>query len=125
MRIGEVASRTNTPASTIRYYERAGVLPEPKRVNQQRVYGEQVLEDLEAIRIAQDLSFSLDEIKALLSEFRHGGKPSQECQSLASQKLEELDQLIRDARRMKKILEHGVTCTCTSLQGCYVAGNGS
>ena len=35
--------------------------------------------------------------------------------------MHELDQLIAEARRMKGILEHGLTCNRTSPQGCYIA----
>ncbi len=124
MRIGEVEARTDTPASTIRYYERVGVLPAAERVNGQRVYDERVLENLEAVAIGQRLGFSLDEIKALLGEFREGGSPSQECRALARRKLGELEALIENAHRMQAILEHGVTCSCSSLQGCYVSDGG-
>lgn len=122
MKIGEVAERTKTPATTIRYYERIGLLPEPQRVSGQRVYEEDVLEDLEAIAMAQDLGFTLDEIKLLLGSFRSEEEPSPNCREMAQHKLRELDELIADARRMKDILEHGLTCRCTSLQGCYIAG---
>lgn len=121
MRIGEVAERAKTPATTIRYYERFGLLPEPERVSGQRVYEADVLEDLEAIDIAQELGFTLEEIKLLLGSLRSGEEPSRNCREMAQQKLRELEELIADAYRMKEILEHGLSCNCTSLQGCYVA----
>lgn len=120
MKIGEVVERTKTPASTIRYYERAGVLPKPARVSGQRQYDEKVVEELEAVKIAQNLGFNLDEIKLLLETFRSSDAPSEECRSLTQQKLQEIDQIIAEAQSMKRILEHGITCTCTSLQGCYL-----
>ncbi|HZD11621.1 MAG TPA: MerR family DNA-binding transcriptional regulator, partial [Candidatus Binatia bacterium] len=39
MRIGNVVQRAGVAATTIRYYEREGVLPEPERESGQRVYG--------------------------------------------------------------------------------------
>lgn len=121
MRIGQVAERANTPATTIRYYERIGLLPKPERISGQRIYEADVLEYLEAIAIAQELGFTLEEIKLLLGSFRSGEEPSRNCREMAREKLRELDELIADAHRMKGILEHGLTCNCTSLQGCYVA----
>ena len=91
MKIGELAERTNTPASTIRYYERAGVLPKPERISGQRQYDEKVIEELEAIKIAQNLGFNLDEIKLLLETFRSSQEPSEECRNLTQQKLVEID----------------------------------
>ncbi len=120
MKIGELSERTNTPASTIRYYERAGVLPKPERISGQRQYDEKVIEELEAIKIAQNLGFNLDEIRLLLETFRSSEAPSEECRSLTQQKLQEIDQIIAEAQNMKRILEHGITCSCTSLQGCYL-----
>ncbi|MAU11804.1 MAG: MerR family transcriptional regulator [Anaerolineaceae bacterium] len=120
MKIGELAERTNTPASTIRYYERAGVLPKPERISGQRQYDEKVIEELEAIKIAQNLGFNLDEIKLLLETFRSSQEPSEECRNLTQQKLVEIDKIIAEAQNMKRILEHGITCNCASLQGCYL-----
>ena len=119
MKIGEIAERTQTPASTIRYYERIGVLPEAERVNGQRVFGEGMIEYLQAIASAQNLGFTLDEIKSLLGTFHTGQDPSGECRAMAQAKIRELDELIANAVRMKEILEHGLSCRCTSLSGCY------
>jgi MerR family redox-sensitive transcriptional activator SoxR len=121
MRIGKVAQRADVAATTIRCYEREGVLPEPERESGQRVYGPEVLEILGMVKVAQELGFTLEEIKTLLDSFRTPGEPSNLCRELAEQKLRELDELIADARKMKGVLEHGLTCRCTSLQGCYVA----
>jgi len=121
MKIGEVAERARTPASTIRYYERIGVLLEARRESGQRVYEANVIEHLEAISVAQNLGFSLDEIKMLLGTFRTDEDPSGECQRMARVKIQELEELVTKAKRMKKILEHGLSCRCTSLSGCYIS----
>ena len=120
MKIGEIAERTHTPASTIRYYERIGVLPEPQRESGQRVYGADIIEYLEAIAIAQSLGFALDEIKILLGTFHTGKDPSAECQGMAQRKIQELEDLVTKAQKMKKILEHGLHCQCTTLSNCYL-----
>lgn len=121
MRIGDVAQRTGVAATAIRYYEREGVLPEPERESGQRVYGPEVLDLLGTVKMAQELGFTLEEIKNLLASFRSQEESSTLCRELAEQKLRELDDLIADARRMQEILEHGLSCHCFSLQGCYVA----
>lgn len=122
MRIGEVAERTNTPTTTIRYYERIGLIPEPERISGRRSYTEDVLEHLEAIATAKGLGFTLEEIRLLLGTFRSEEEVSRDCREMAEEKLRELDALIADARRMQGILEHGLICNCASLQGCYIAG---
>ena len=121
MKIGELAKQANTAPSTIRYYERIGVMPQPSRRNGQRVYDQDAPEYLEAIAIGQNLGFTLDEIKALFGTFRSGENPSQECRAMAQKKIQELDELVLKAQRMKQILEHGLNCRCTSLSGCYVS----
>lgn len=123
MKIGEISERTQTPASTIRYYERIGLLQQAHRVNGQRIYEADIIEYLEAIANAQNLGFTLDEIKTLLGTFRAGENPSEDCQVMARVKIEELDKLIGKAQKMKQILEHGLSCQCTSLSGCYLHGN--
>jgi MerR family transcriptional regulator, redox-sensitive transcriptional activator SoxR len=120
MKIGEIAQRTQTPPSTIRYYERIGVLPQAQRVSGQRIYDSNMIEYLEAIAIGQNLGFSLNEIKIMLGTFRSGENPSEERHKMARAKIQELDELITKAQRMKRILEHGLSCQCTSLSGCYL-----
>jgi MerR family transcriptional regulator, redox-sensitive transcriptional activator SoxR len=120
MKIGEIAERAQTPPSTIRYYERIGVLPAARRVSGQRVFEDDIIEYLEAITIGQNLGFSLEEIKTLLGTFRNGDNPSEECHKMARAKIQELDELMAKAQRMKRILEHGLSCQCTSLSGCYL-----
>jgi small multidrug resistance family-3 protein len=85
------------------------------------MYRIDVIEYLEAIGIAQNLGFSLEEIKTLLGTFRAGEDPSTECRRMAEVKIQELDELVAKAQRMKQILEHGLSCQCTSLSGCYVS----
>lgn len=120
MKIGEVANRAGMPPSTIRYYEHIGVLPKARRIGGQRVYDDDIIEYLSAVATGQNLGFSLEEIKLLLGSFRGGENPSNECRKMAQAKIEELDELIAKAQRMKKILEHGLSCQCTSLSGCYL-----
>ena len=121
MKIGEVAQRAQTPASTIRYYERIGLLPAPPRESGQRVYDVDIVEYLEAIAIAQSLGFTLEEVRTLLGTFRVGKDPSSECQQMAQMKIQELEELMRKAERMKQILAHGLSCQCTALNGCYLS----
>jgi DNA-binding transcriptional MerR regulator len=68
MKIGELAERTGVPASTIRYYEKEGLLPKTQRgANGYRVYQDGALERLELIQLGQNLGFSLDAIRTVVS----------------------------------------------------------
>ena len=51
--IGEVARRAGIATSSIRYYERVGLLPPPERVHGQRRYDTDVLGKLGFIGVAR------------------------------------------------------------------------
>jgi Cd(II)/Pb(II)-responsive transcriptional regulator len=77
MKIGELARAAATPVETIRYYERAGLLPEaPRTAGNYRVYGESELERLGFIRHCRSLDMTLDEIRVLL---RFKDAPGEDC----------------------------------------------
>lgn len=67
MNIGELAKRSGLSASTIRFYERAGLLKTvERRANGYRAFPADAVLTLELIAAAQKAGFSLDEIRALL-----------------------------------------------------------
>ncbi len=70
MRIGLVSRRAGVRASSIRYYESIGLLPEPKREGLQRRYGPEVLRLIAVIGAAQRAGLSLVEIRKLLTASR-------------------------------------------------------
>lgn len=75
--IGALARDTECPPETIRYYERAGLLPQAARTaGNYRLYGRAHLERLVFIRNCRSLDMTLDEIKQLL-QFRD--EPQSEC----------------------------------------------
>jgi len=74
--IGRVAQSAGVAIDTIRFYEREGLLPEPKRrPSGYREYDLGTVARLRFIRRAKDLGFTLEEIRELLalSADRHGG----------------------------------------------------
>ena len=120
MTIGEVAGRAGVRASALRYYERIGLLPEPRRVSGQRRYTEDVLIRLAGIQVAKRAGFTIDEIKQLFHGFRDDAAPSERWAELAQEKLVEIDDLIRRAQTMRRLIEEGIRCGCTSLEECSV-----
>ena len=61
MKISELAHATDTPADTIRYYERVGLLTAPARAgNNYRHYDTRHVDRLAFIRQARGLDMSLD-----------------------------------------------------------------
>jgi MerR family mercuric resistance operon transcriptional regulator len=66
--IGDVAKRANVRIETLRYYERQGLVPRPRRsASNYRLYAEETVRRVRFIKSAQELSFSLKEIRELLS----------------------------------------------------------
>lgn len=73
-RIGELAARTGLTRDTLRYYERRGLIPPPKRsTGGYRVYSPSVLERLRFITQAQSVGLTLGEIGDLV-RYQKGGR---------------------------------------------------
>ena len=85
--ISEVARCAGVRASAIRYYEEAGLLPEPERIGGKRRYEEGILRRLALIGGAKRAGFTLGEIRTLLHGFPAGTGAAQRWQALASEKL--------------------------------------
>lgn len=120
--IGEVARRAGLRPSAIRYYESAGILPQPARVNGRRRYDPDVLHLLRAVGIAKRAGLSISELRELF-----GGReqaPSAVWEQLARRKLAEVDALIDRANEMKALLELGLDCGCLGWDECILFGRG-
>ena len=114
MLIGEVAQRASIPPSTVRYYERLGVLPAPGRVNGRRRYTEATVDQLRVIRFARGAGLSLREIRRLVD-----GRPySLRMRESAKAKIAELDETIERARAMQSILDWALRCNCLTIEEC-------
>jgi MerR family transcriptional regulator, redox-sensitive transcriptional activator SoxR len=116
--IGQVARRAALRTSALRYYEEVGVLPPVARVSGQRRYDEAVLARLAVVRLAQELGFSVAEIRALVEGFDDMGVPSNRWRELATRKLTEVDALITHAEQMKQLLKESLQCGCLTLDTC-------
>src|SRR5215469_5532871 len=116
MMIGQVSKESGLAASAIRYYEQAGLLPEPRRVGGRRHYDRSILERLAVLERAKDCGFSLADARELLHGFREDAPPSARWRALAVRKIAELDELMRKISAMKEMLER--PCACRDLGEC-------
>ncbi|HEX8005586.1 MAG TPA: MerR family transcriptional regulator, partial [Trebonia sp.] len=66
MRISQLAERNGVLATTLRFYEDAGLLPADRTAAGYRVYGEDALDRLRFISMGKYLGLSLKEIGELL-----------------------------------------------------------
>jgi MerR family transcriptional regulator, redox-sensitive transcriptional activator SoxR len=116
--IGEVARRAGVATSSIRYYERIGLLPEPDREGGQRRYDADVLGKLGFIGVAQTAGFKLREIRELIEGVDGDEGLGQQMRSLSSQKLAEVEALLERTKAMKGWLEVAKECGCATPAEC-------
>lgn len=106
MKIGELASLTNTGVETIRYYGREGLLAEPVRSEgNYRIYGQAHAERLSFIRHCRGLDMTLDEIRVLL---RFKDAPTENCgevNALLDEHIGHVAERIRELRQLEKQLK--------------------
>ncbi len=112
--IGELAARAGRRASSIRYYERIGLLPEPVRVSGQRRYPEDFVRTLALVDVAQRAGLSLEQIKAVLAE-PHAAAALRRA---AAERLPELAAEIDRAVLARHWLELAALCECHDLRQC-------
>ncbi len=105
LKIGEVSKRSGIGIEALRFYERSGLLGRPARTQSgYRVYDEGVLERLDFIKRAQVLGFSLDEIKRIIADKQAGRSPCAEVREIVRERLQELDERMKEMRRYRKEL---------------------
>ena len=104
--IGQVADAADVNIQTIRYYERRGLFPTPRRTPAgYRQYAEDAVARLRFIKHAQDLGFSLKEIQELLVlRVRHGAACAP-VERKTREKIELVERKIRDLERIRETLE--------------------
>ena len=116
--IGEVARQAGLRTSALRYYESAGVLPPPARVNGQRRYDADAVRLLKIVRFAQEAGFSVAEIRTLFHGFGAHVPPAARWRKLADEKLAELDALTIRIERMRRALLAAKQCGCVRMEDC-------
>jgi len=88
LQIGQVAQKTGLSVDAIRFYEKAGLVPRPARTQGgYRLYLHREVADLEFIQKAQQLGFSLKEIRELFSIQRNPQETCAHVRDLIAQKL--------------------------------------
>ncbi|GAC1445925.1 MAG: Cu(I)-responsive transcriptional regulator [Pyrinomonadaceae bacterium] len=121
--IGEVAKQGAVNLETIRYYERFGLLSKPPRSpSGYRVFPTDAVRRVRFIKRAQELGFSLKEIKELLALRSTSSATSADVRHRAEAKISDIEGKIKMLRAMKKALTH-LTATCcgdSSISACPI-----
>lgn len=122
--MGQLAKRAGVKRSTLRYYERKGLLsPAVRSSSGYRLYAPDAVATVRFIKRAQELGFSLAEIAELLSLRNSSALPRDQIRALAAEKLREVGERIAALQALKGALEglleacerSGGSCGCPIL----------
>ncbi|MFP3915998.1 MAG: heavy metal-responsive transcriptional regulator [Actinomycetota bacterium] len=102
MRIGEVAKQASVATSAIRFYEDAGLLPEPCRTpSGYRDYDPSVIERIRFIRAGQAVGLTLGALGDVLEIRDRGEAPCRHVTELIRERIEEIESRMRDLRKLR------------------------
>ena len=133
MRIGEVADAVGVPTQTLRFYERKGLLPHPRRgPNGYREYDASTIARLEFIRSGQAAGLTLVEIVTILDLRRDGAVPCAHVQSLLATKLLDVQTRQRELAALETELNNLISrshrldpADCTDEAICHIIAPGT
>jgi DNA-binding transcriptional MerR regulator len=103
--IGEVAEHAHVATSTIRYYERRGLLNPDARQSGRRRYRTETLHRLVFIGMLQDAGLSLDDIDGILN-----AATAAEWKAIAGRRLEILNEQVIKLQHAREVLALALLC---------------
>lgn len=105
LNIGEVARRGGVSVEALRYYEREGLVESLGRdANRYRLYDDGAVRQVRFIKRAQDVGFTLKDIKELLSLKATRGASCRDVRARAQTKIQDMEAKIAVLQRMTSIL---------------------
>lgn len=118
--IGALSEITGVNIETIRYYEKIGLLPVPRRSEgRHRLYDRDLTQRLQFVRRSRELGFSIDEIKALLRLVDQGGLGCREAKGITERHLADIRGKISDLKRLERVLGRlAAACGANELPQC-------
>ncbi len=106
MQIKELAQQVGISAKTVRYYEGMGLMPPPKRSeNNYRRYDDADVERLRFIASARSLGIAIKDIAEILAARDDGIAPCNRVLEVLSWQLSEIDRRIADMLKLRKTLQ--------------------
>lgn len=121
-RIGDLASYVGVRVETVRWYEKAGLLPIPGRTEANyRIYDEADRKRLAFIRRARDLGFSIDQVRALLALADDRSGDCHRVDAMAAEHLRDVERRISDLEAMRRELSSLLSsCAGGTLAECKI-----
>lgn len=103
--VSKLGAKVGLTADTIRYYEKAGLLPAPGRtLSGYRIYGDDAAERLLFIKGVQRFGLRLREVRELLEVLDRGACPCGHTHDLVEKRIGEIDEEIKELTRVKERL---------------------
>ena len=113
--IGQLSEATGVPASTIRFWERRGLLPVADRQGGQRRYTDAALTEVATLLLCQEAGFTLAEIREVNDEL---ATRTDSWRDFIRAKITDIE---RDQARLahaRELLEHALDCHHQVLSEC-------
>lgn len=108
--IGKLANASNVNVETIRFYERKGILKQPRKQGAFRYYPQEFIDRIRFIKRSQELGFTLKETKELLELKIKNQSKCSDVLSKTELKIKEIKDKIEDLKKMQKSLEGLANC---------------
>lgn len=117
--IGQVARRTGLSVSAIRFYEDKGLVTPDRTTGGQRQFIAADIRRLSFILIAQQIGFTIREIRDVLASLPDARTPTHKDWTQLSRGFREtLDHRITLMQRLRDQLDGCIGCGCLSLKRC-------
>jgi MerR family redox-sensitive transcriptional activator SoxR len=110
--IGHVAKATGIPASSIRYYEAAGIIAKAPRKNGMRQYGREAVDELKALRVYRATGIPIRGLRAIATQPRGTSARASVWAEVLRARIDDLDAWMREAQKTKGLLEQVIACRC-------------
>ena len=111
--IGQLARAANVPTSTVRYYERVGLLkPDFRTRANYRAYSDDALRRLRFIRAAQATGFNLSDVHELLSPTCSTEPPCDDVLNLMRARLDGIRTQIKQLKHLERTLARTLDACC-------------
>lgn len=122
MNISDVAKKTGLTSKAIRFYEEKGVVTPPLRSdNGYRSYAAHHIDELNLLRQARQVGFTLDECRELVTLFNDPARHSADVKARTLQKADEIAAHIEELHAMRaRLLELAEACPGDESADCPI-----
>ncbi|UVI27757.1 MerR family transcriptional regulator [Paenibacillus spongiae] len=105
--VSQVARAAKVRIETVRYYERRGLIAMPPRTGTgYRMFASGTVDDIRFIKRAQQIGFTLEEIKSIIALYKKEEfLPTEDMYQFAAGKIQQIDEQIKKLQQFKSLME--------------------